>query len=133
MLKPGQHEEAKPILKNFYKASNVGVNEEGFLTVDDRATTIEATNFIYNLQQTKKGLYDPDYKRISEKINNSPNLVANSNAKQILQPTRSKTKVGPQIKAPGKASGKQRLDGKQVAEDSQAQEISTRAWKTLRF
>ena len=28
-------------------------NEDGFLTVDDRVTTIEATNFLYNLQQRK--------------------------------------------------------------------------------
>ena len=54
MLKPGQLEKTKPILKKIYEASDVGVNEDGFLTVDDRATTIEATNFLYNLQQTKK-------------------------------------------------------------------------------
>ena len=54
MLKPGQLEKTKPILKKIYEASDVGVNEDGFLTVDDRATTIEATSFLYNLQQTKK-------------------------------------------------------------------------------
>ena len=133
MLKPGQLEKTKPILKKIYEASDVGVNEDGFLTVDDRATTIEATNFLYNLQQTKKGLHDPDYKRILERIDISPSLVANSDAKKILQPTRSKTKRRPKIKTPGKASKKQRLDDKQVAEDSQAEEISTRAWETLRF
>ena len=132
MLKPGQLEKTKPILKNS-EASEVGDNEDGFLTVDDRATTIEATNFLYNLQQTKKGLHDTDYKRILENIDISPSLVANSDAKKILQPTPCKTIVRPKIKTPGKASKKQRLDDKQVAEDSQAEEISTREWETLRF
>ena len=37
------------------------------------------------------------------------------------------------MKTPGKTSKKQQLDDKQVAEDSQAEEISTQAWETLRF
>ena len=61
----------------------------------------------------------------------SPDLVANSDAKIILQPTRSKTKVKRKIQTPNKASEKQRLDDEQFAEDSQAEEISTRARETL--
>ena len=60
MLKPGHLEKTKSVLKKNYEASDVRVNENGFLTVDDRTTTIDATNFLYNLQQTKKGLHDPD-------------------------------------------------------------------------
>ena len=41
----------KPILKKNYETSDVGVKEDGFFTVDDRETTIEATSFLYNLQQ----------------------------------------------------------------------------------
>ena len=133
MLKPGQLEKTKPILTKSYGAPDVEVNEDGFLTVGDRATTIEATNFLYNLQQPKKRLHDPDYKRILERIDISPSLVANSDAKKILQRTRSKTIVRPKIETPAEASTKQRLGDKQVAEDSQADEISTRAWETLRF
>ena len=68
MFKPRQLEKTKPILKKNYEASDVdvGVNEDGFLTADDRVTTIKATNFLYNLQQTKKGLHNSDYKRILE-------------------------------------------------------------------
>ena len=43
------------------------------------------------------------------------------------QPTRSKTIVRPKIEMPGKALKKQRLDDKQVAGNSQAEEISARA------
>ena len=78
------------------------------------------------MQQTKKGLHDPDYKLILERIDISQSLVDNSDAKKILQPTQSKTIVRPKIKTPGKTSKKQRLDDKQVKEDSQAEEISTR-------
>ena len=67
MLKPGQLEKTKPILKKIYQASDVGVNEDGFLTVDDRATTIQGTNFLYNLQQTNNRLHDTDYKRFFQK------------------------------------------------------------------
>ena len=133
MLKPGRLEKTKPILTKSYGAPDVEVNEDGFLTVGDRATTIEATSFLYNLQQPKKRLHDPDYKRILERIDISPSLVANSDAKKILQRTRSKTIVRPKIKTPAEATTKQRLGDKQVAEDSQADEISTRAWETLRF
>ena len=101
MSKTGQLEKTKPILKKNYEASAVGVNEDGFLTIDDRATTIEATNFLYNLRQRKKGLHDPDYKRILEKIDFSPSLVANSDAK-LLPSTRSKAIVRLKIKTPGK-------------------------------
>ena len=64
-----------------YEASDVGNNEGPFLTVDDRITTIEATNFLYNFLPTKKRLHEPDYKRLSEKIIDSPMLVVNSDAK----------------------------------------------------
>ena len=91
MLKPGQLERTKTFLIIIYEALDVGVNEDGFLSVDDRLTTIEATIFVYILQQRKKGLHDPNYKCISQKIDISPSLVANSDAMKILQPTRSKT------------------------------------------
>ena len=81
----------------------------------------------------QKSLHDPDYKRILEKMDISPSLVANSDAKKVLQLTRSKTIVRPKIKRPEKASKKQRLDDKQVSEDPQAEEISMRAWETLRL
>ena len=96
----------KANLEKNYEALDVGVSEDGFLIVDDLATTIEA-NFFYNLQQTKKQLHDPDYKCILERIDVSSSLVANSDAKKILQPTGSKTIVRPKIKTPVKASDKQ--------------------------
>ena len=63
----------------------------------------------------------------------SPSLVANSEAKKILPPTRSKTVVRIKTKTSRKPSKKQQLDDEQAAGVSQAEEISTRAWETLRF
>ena len=133
MLKPGKPEITKTTLKQIYEVSDEGVTEDGFLTVDDCKTKIEATSFLYNLLHPKKGLHDPDYKRFLENIHFSPSLVANFDALKTLQPTRSKTLVGPEVKTLGKASKKQRLDEKPVAEESQTEEIPTGAWETPRF
>ena len=119
--------------KKVYEASDVGVKEDEFLALDDRVTTNEATSFFPKLQQTKKGLHYPEYKRILVKTDFPPDLVANSDAKIIIQPTRSKTIVKRKIQTLNKASEKQRLDDEQFAEDSQAEEISTPARETLRF
>ena len=91
-----------PISKKKYGASDVVVNGDGFLTVDNRVTTIEVTNFLYELQQTRKGLNDHDYKRILEKTGISPSLVAKSDAKKLLQPTWNKTLVGLNSERQGK-------------------------------
>jgi len=50
MVKLGQLKKTKSILKPIYEASDVEVNEDGFLTVDYCVTTIEATSFVYILQ-----------------------------------------------------------------------------------
>ena len=101
-VEPQTVRKRKPISKRNYEASDAGVNEDRFLVVDDRVTTIEAINYLHNLHQTNKRLDDPDYKRTLEKIDISPSLVANADAKKILQPIRSKTIVRPKTKHKGK-------------------------------
>ena len=91
-------------MKNNFETSDVGVNEDGFLTVDDRATTIEGTNFLYNLQQTNKRLHDTDYEAVLERIDFSPSFFADCDTKKLLQPAPSRTTVKPKIKTPRKAS-----------------------------
>ena len=95
--------------------------------------TIKDTIFRYNLQQTKQALHDTDFWRNMEEIASSSNFSGNSKAKKILQPNRGKTIVRPKNKTPVKVSKKQKLDNEQVTDDSHAEEISTRAWETLRF
>ena len=38
MMKPWQLEKSKPILRKLYDSSDVSINEDGFLTLDDRPT-----------------------------------------------------------------------------------------------
>lgn len=87
MMKPSQLERSRTILKKIYDASDISVDDEGFLKIGENTTAIEATNLLYNLQQSQKRLHDPDYKTILEKLNLPSQLVANSDAKNILKPT----------------------------------------------
>ena len=133
LLKPGQLEKRKPISEKHYEASDIRNNEDGFLTVDDRVATTRDNDFLFNLQQTKKRLHDPDCKRILENIGLFLSLVTNSHAKKMFQPIQSKTIEGHKFEMARKASKKQRLDDEHVACVSRAEKISTRAWETFRF
>ena len=93
MMKPWQLEKSKPILRKFYDSSDVSINENGYLFLDDRPTSLEATSFLYNLQQPKSGLHDPDYQKILSKIDISLQSVPNTDAKTILQPSVVKKKI----------------------------------------
>ena len=44
MLEPRQNEKTKPVLKKKYEFSDVRINDNGYLTVRDSVTTVEATN-----------------------------------------------------------------------------------------
>ena len=93
-MKPWQIEKSKPILRKIYDSDNVSITEDDFLKIGDRETSIEAINFLYNLQQPKTRLRDPDYKTILDKIDISPHLIPNSTAKSYLQTASGKKRVG---------------------------------------
>ena len=93
MLKPWQIEKSKPILKKLDESAELSIDNDGTLKIGDRSTTIDATTFLYNLQQPRKRLHDPDYKTILENLDISPTLVANADAKQLVEPKVVKKKV----------------------------------------
>ena len=93
MMKTWQIEKSKPILRKIHDSPDVSINDDGFLTVDDKATSLEAANFLFKLQQPKTGLHDPDYRKCLSKLELSPQLVPNSDAKKILQPSVLRKKV----------------------------------------
>ena len=93
MLKPWQIEKSKPILKKLDESAELSIDNDGTLKFGDRSTTIDATTFLYNLQQPRKRLHDPDYKTILENLDISPTLVANADAKQLVEPKVVKKKV----------------------------------------
>ena len=126
--------EIKPILRKIYDSSDVSINEDGFLTLDDRPTSLEATSFLYNLQQPKTGLHDPDYRRILSKIDVSPQLVPNSDAKKILQHVVVKKKIttGSKNKTPKKRLSKKALSGDESSIEALEEETSApRRWDRL--
>ena len=58
----------KPSLRKINDSVNVSMNEDGFLKIGDREISIEATIFLYNMQQAKTRLHDPDYRKFSTKL-----------------------------------------------------------------
>ena len=92
MLNPHQTEKSKSILKELQSSFDVSINDEGLIDIDNTPTATDASNFLFTLQQPTKKLYHPDYKRILDKIKFSPDLVPNSEAKEIVKPKVVKTK-----------------------------------------
>ena len=130
MMKPWQLEKSKPIRQKIYDSYDVSINEEGLLTLDDRPTSLEATSFLYKLQQPKKGPHDPDYRIILSKIDNSLQLVPNSDAK-ILLPSVVKKKItsGSKNKTPKKHLSKKAVSGDESSIEALKEETSApRCW-----
>ena len=123
MMKPWQLEKSKPILRKIYDDPDISVNEEGLLTEGDQTTSLEAKNFLFDLQQPKKGLHDPDYRRILEKLEVSSHLIPNSQAEKLLQSStgRKKVTVKPRIKSSGKQTA--RTTRKIEIDDEEAESI----------
>ena len=86
MLNPNQTEKSKSILKELQSSSDVSINDEGLIEINNTPTAIDASNFLLTLQQPSKKLYHPDYKRILDKIKISPDLVLNSEAIENVKP-----------------------------------------------
>ena len=140
MMKPWQLEKSKPILRKIYDDPDISINEEGLLTVGDQTTSLEAKNFLFDLQQPKKGLHDPDYRRILEKLEVSPHLIPNSQAKKLLQSStgRKKVTVKPRIKSPGKQSARRTRkieiedeEAESIDEDSEDEANTSKRWDRL--
>ena len=133
MMKPWQIEKSKLILRKIYDSPDVSINEDGFLTVDDKPTSLEATNFLFKLQQPKTGLHDPDYRKVLSKLELSPQLVPNSDAKKILQPSVLRKKVtASKSKTPKKRQRKKTIsEDESVNEDIEKEETTKRRWDPL--
>ena len=81
---------------------------------------MDANTFLFDIQQSRANLSrkDPDYKRILDRLDISPHLVENTEAKQIVKPKRPRTVLKP--KSPGPVSKKvKRQDEQQPSEDSE--------------
>ena len=134
MLNPHQTEKSKSILKELQGSSDVSINDEGLIEINNTPTAIDASNFLFTLQQPTKKLYHPDYKRILDKIKLSPDLVPNSEAKEIVKPKVVKTKfvTTPKTKSSGKTPKRPRKkDDQQPGPSFESQEDGSKDWETL--
>ena len=86
MLNSHETEKSKSILKELQSSFDVSINDDDLIEIDFTPTAIDASNFLFILQQSTKRLYHPDYKRIINNIKISPDLVPNSKAKEIVKP-----------------------------------------------
>lgn len=134
MLKPHQTEKSKAISEKLQSTPEITINEEGVIEVDQSPTAIDASNFLYTLQQPTKKLYHPDYKRILEKVKVSQDLVANSEAKEIVRPKVTKTKI---VTLPKSKSGtptpkkSRKSNEQQTGPDSEAEEKTSKKWDSF--
>ena len=134
MLNPHQTEKSKSILKKLQSSSDVSINDEGLIEIDNTPTAIDASNFLFTLQQSTKKLFHPDYKRILDKNNVSPDLVPNSEAKEIVKPKVIKTKfvTTPKTKSSGKTPKRPRKkNDQQPGPNVEGQEDGSKDWETL--
>ena len=136
MLNPHQTEKSKSILKELQSSSDVSINDEDLIEIDNTPTAIDASNFLFTLQQPTKKLYHPDYKRILDKIKISPDLVPNSEAKEIVKPKVVKTKfvTTPKTKSSGKTPNRPRKkDDQQSGPSFESHEDGSEDWKTFNY
>ena len=133
MLKPSQIEKSKQILKKLGENADIAINDEGLLEIGERPTSIDATSFLYNLQQTKKQLHDPEYETILKKLDITPQLVANTYAKQIVKPKSGKSKVLslPTTKLYKQTPKKARRDEQQPSSPTESEEETPKPWETF--
>ena len=95
-------------------------------------TAVDANTFLFDIQQSRTNLSrkDPDYKRILDRLDISPQLVENTEAKQIVKPKRPRAVLKP--KSPKPVSKKvKRQDEQQASEDSEEEEEIEKGWESL--
>ena len=68
MLNPHQTETSKSILKELQIISDVSINDEGLIEIDNTPTALDASNLLFTFQQPTMILHDPDYKQVLDKI-----------------------------------------------------------------
>ena len=131
MLQPSKKEKSRSILGKIEQSDKIAINDDGKLELNDRTTSIDANTFLFDLQQNRTKILskDPDYKNILENLDISPQLIANSQAKQILKPKRLKTVL--KAKSPKTTKKTRRQDELQPSEDSEREEETEKEWEYL--
>ena len=132
MLQPSKQEKSKSILGKIEASDQVSIDGDGMLKLNDRTTSIDANTFLFDLQQSRTKILDknPDYKRILENLDISPQMVGNSQAKQVVKPTRTKKIVKPKSPKPKPTKQKTEND-QQSSKNSETEEETEKDWEYL--
>ena len=132
MLKPSKKEKSKSILDKITSSDKISIDDDAKVKIDDRTTAVDANTLLFDIQQSRTNLSrkDPDYKRILDRLDISPQLVENTEAKQIVKPKRPRTVLKPKSPKPVSKKVKQQ-DEQQPSEDSEAEEEIEKGWESL--
>ena len=123
MLKPSKKEKSKSILDKITSSDKTSIDDDGKVKIDDRTTAVDANTSLFDIQQSRTNLSrkDPDYKRKLGRLEISPQLVENIQAKQIVNPKRPRTVLNSKIPEPVSKNVKPQ-DEQQPSEDSEEEE-----------
>ena len=130
MLKPSKKEKSKSILDKNASSDKSSFDDDGKVKNNDRTTAVDASTFLFDFQQSRTNISrkNSDNKRILDRLDISPQLVENTEAKQIVKPKRPRAVLKP--KSPKPVSKKvKRQDEQQPSEDSEEEEETEKGWK----
>ena len=95
MLTAAQKQRTREILNKIESSETIDFHETGDITVNKISTKISLSTFLYNLQQPNKNLTDPSYSIILKELIVNPNLVPKRNAKNDLNPSKTRKRAEP--------------------------------------
>ena len=102
MLKPSKKEKSKSILDKNASSDKSSFDDDGKVKNNDQTTAVDANTFLFDIQQSRTNLSrkNPDNKRILDRLDISPQLVENTEAKQIVKPKRPRAVLKPKSPKP---------------------------------
>ena len=83
-LDKGKFGKAKIIMKKIYGSRNISLDFEGKILINGRNTDIQASAFLYAIQQTSSKLLPDDY-QILNYSNLAPHYTCNTYAKKFIK------------------------------------------------
>ena len=74
MLKPSKKE--KSVLEKITRSDKISIDDDRKVEFDDRTTLADENTFLFDIQQSRTNMFrkDPDYKRILDRLDISPQL-----------------------------------------------------------
>lgn len=104
-------------------APNVRIDSDGKIVVNEISTTVDAINFLYNMQQPTKKIDEDKYKTILKAIGVDKTLLLNKQAKQIVAAEES------QEESTATTSKRRKLSDEES--EKEAFQTPEKAWKTF--